>query len=295
MVRDLHPWLKVIILVGYLAGLGLLTIMGSDAELNMAFTPGYILVLKILQVIGVVLLFIMPSLLFSYLFTAHKLKYPQFHVPPRLSQFILGAIAFLAALPFIAWMDELNKSMTLPEALAGVEGWMRKSEESLKQVTEAFLADTSAGGMILNLFVIAFMAAVSEELFFRGVLQKAFTEATRNIHIAVWVSAILFSAFHMQFFGFFPRMIMGVALGYLFAWSGSLWVPVFAHFVNNGTAVVLSWMVNNKMIAEDPSVLADGESGFLPGMASLAVTIALMLLVYKLRPQPADIDVGTKL
>jgi membrane protease YdiL (CAAX protease family) len=79
-------------------------------------------------------------------------------------------------------------------------------------------------------------------LLFRGLLQRLIREWLGNVHVAVFISAFLFSALHMQFFGFLPRMMLGIMFGYLFVWTGSLWVPVFAHFVNNGSAVVVSYL-----------------------------------------------------
>jgi hypothetical protein len=173
--------------------------------------------------------------------------------------------------------------MNLPSVLSETEKWMRNAEATAKTLTEAFLADTSVSGLLLNLFVIAFMAGISEEIFFRGVLQKSLFEGTKNIHVAIWITAILFSAFHLQFYGFIPRMVMGAALGYMFYWSQSLWVPIFAHFANNGTAVLFTWMEKNKIIDEDPT--ASGEINSAYALVSFVVVCLLMFLFYKLKPK----------
>ena len=135
--------------------------------------------------------------------------------------------------------------------LNGIEIWMKNSEEKAKVLTDAFTEGDSLGVLFLNLIVIALLAALSEELFFRGVLQKVLIECTRNKHLGVWIGAIIFSAFHMQFYGFLPRMLMGAFLGYLFLWSGSLWLGIFAHFINNGMAVLIIWLINKNVIPEN--------------------------------------------
>jgi uncharacterized protein len=159
---------------------------------------------------------------------------------------------------------------------------MKQSEDKATELTEAFTRGTSVGTLILNLFVVAFMAALSEEMFFRGVLQKVSIECFRNKHVGIWFSAIIFSAFHMQFFGFFPRMFMGAYLGYLFLWSGSLWPGILAHFVNNGAMVFLLWLANRGVISADVDKVGILESELIYVVISSAVVIVSMILVYRI-------------
>ena len=288
MLTDLRPAFKVMILMSILLVLGVLTAAGSGEDMQIdKYGEKMILLFKILQVVAVIFIFILPAGLFSLLFTKDRLRYPRWNVPPNLILLLIGALVFIVGIPMIAWLEQLNREMTLPASLSGLEHWMQQSEANAGKLTEAFLADTSVGGLILNLFVIAFMAALSEELFFRGVLQKAFTEAFGNYHVAIWVTAILFSAFHMQFYGFVPRMIMGAVLGYLFVWSGSLWVNIFAHFVNNGVAVVISWMIKRGSITEE---MQNGPVTIsaVSGLISLALVAGLMFLVFKFRKKEEE-------
>jgi membrane protease YdiL (CAAX protease family) len=172
--------------------------------------------------------------------------------------------------------------MHLPSALSGIENWMRISEDKATELTEAFTQGTSVGTLIINLIVIALMAALSEELFFRGMLQKVLLECFKNKHIAIWIGAALFSAFHMQFFGFLPRMVMGAFLGYLFLWSGSLWPSIFAHFINNGTAVVLIWLSNRGAISKDIDKVGMESTELIYVVASAIVVISCLFLIYKI-------------
>ncbi len=93
------------------------------------------------------------------------------------------------------------------------------------------------GELIIALFVIAVLPAIGEELVFRGLIQNELKRLTQNVHVAIWVSALLFSAFHLQFFGFVPRLLLGALFGYLYYWSGNLSMAVLAHFTNNAVAV----------------------------------------------------------
>ena len=100
----------------------------------------------------------------------------------------------------------------------------------------------SFGEFVIGFVVVAILAGICEEFLFRGIIQTEFMRGTKNIHVAIWISAFLFSAIHTQFFGFVPRMLLGVLFGYLYHWSGNLIVPMFAHFVNNGFSVVMMYL-----------------------------------------------------
>jgi len=140
------------------------------------------------------------------------------------------------------------------------------------------------------LFVIALLAALSEELFFRGILQKVLIECIHNKHIGVWLAAIIFSAFHMQFFGFLPRMLMGVYLGYLFLWSGSLWPGIFAHFLNNGMAVFIVWLANRGAIADNADQVGIQEGEWIYVATSIVMVAISLFLVFRIEKKRKDLQ-----
>jgi len=107
-------------------------------------------------------------------------------------------------------------------------------------------------------------------------------ECFKNKHLGVWSAAIVFSAFHMQFYGFLPRMLMGAYLGYLFLWSGSLWVSIAAHFANNGMAVFLIWLSNRGVVKADVDTIGTGgEMEWIPVIVSCIMIVASLLLIHK--------------
>ena len=289
MVADLKPIFKVLILMLFLSALGWLEVSGSDDTKDVTSYGKPLL--YIAQVLGVLFIFVLIPGLFVFLFTKDKLRYPRLHIAPGALLLLLAAGVFLLGLPLIAWMESINHQMTLPASLSGLENWMKVSEEKQGKIAEFMLSGTGVKNLVVNLFVIAFMAAFSEELFFRGILQKAFLELSKNVHVAVWVTAALFSAFHMQFYGFLPRMVMGALLGYLFVWSGSLWVNIFAHFVNNAFAVVVSWLAQRGSVSKD---LENVDVGFpvMAGVISLMLVSGLMYLVYRNRRIEVEVPVA---
>ncbi|MBK9424492.1 MAG: CPBP family intramembrane metalloprotease [Bacteroidetes bacterium] len=129
----------------------------------------------------------------------------------------------------------------MPDFLAGAEAWIKQKEDEMAKLTEAFLKMENAGDLIANILVIGVITAIAEEFLFRGVIQKLFLQLTGNIHVAILLTSILFSAIHVQFYGFFPRLLLGMLFGYLLVWSGSLWVPVAGHMINNTGAVIFAW------------------------------------------------------
>ena len=180
-------------------------------------------------------------------------------------------------MPFIKFTAELNSRLSLPSWLSDVEQWMRNSEDEAARLTEAFLNVKTIPGLAFNLFMVAFLPAIGEELLFRGVIQKIFTRMTRNHHWGIWISAILFSAMHVQFFGFIPRMVLGAVFGYLLVWSGSMWLPMLGHFLNNAIAVTAMFLVNNGTIGE--GVEDYGSTSYYAATISLVIIAALLYLI----------------
>ena len=238
--------------------------------------PRLVNALKFLQLFTSVGLFIVPPLLFAY-FTGFQLQLSQ-----KINrQTVLLAIAImLIANPFVAYLMQWNQSLVLPDFLETVQRWMEVSEQKAMQLTEAFLAMNSMGDLFINLFLIALIPAIGEELLFRGVLQQLFAKWTGKIHLAIFISAFLFSAIHMQFFGFLPRLVLGLILGYMFYWSKNLWLPILAHFTNNALAILFAY----HFVADKVQIDFLNEEipvNFSGAFISFLAVALLMYLLYK--------------
>ena len=192
---------------------------------------------------------------------------------------LLVIVAFyIVSLPAMNWLVTINEAMTLPSWMSGIEQWMRASEDSAAQATKAILDIHTIGSLIATVFVVGFMAGLSEEMIFRGAMLRTMQDSRLGTHAVVWLVAIIFSAFHMQFYGFLPRMVLGVWLGYLLVWTGSLWVPIIAHTLNNSTVVVFSYLSHRGVVPEgygdNLGLAADGAFPWIP-VASILASIAL--------------------
>lgn len=148
---------------------------------------------------------------------------------------------------FVEW----NANLKLPEFMSGFEEWARNLEDNAAVLTE-FLTDFSGfGHFLLAFLVIAIIPGFGEELLFRGLLQNYATGFLRNPHLAILLTSIIFSAIHLQFYGFVPRALLGIAFGYLYLWSGNLLLPVIAHSVNNGFTLLMMYMYSTNAIGFD--------------------------------------------
>lgn len=151
---------------------------------------------------------------------------------------------------FIEW----NMNLTFPGFMSGFEEWAREKEEELKLVTDFLTEFGSFSQFIIVFLVVAVIPGIGEELIFRGILQNKFHLIFKNIHVAILVTAVLFSGFHMQFFGFVPRLFLGILFGYIYYWSGNLWYPILGHFVNNGFTLILIYLYQAGHIGIDIEV-----------------------------------------
>ncbi len=244
--------------------------------------PQSVTALKIMQTFSAIGAFIVPPFLLAYLFNARPIHFLALDKGIRSSSMLIVFIIMIMATPFINFLGELNAGMHLPGFLKGVEDWMKASEMAAADLTKAFLDMTTPMDLIINLFIIALLPAIGEELLFRGIIQRLFHQWSRNAHVAVWTSAILFSAMHMQFYGFFPRMILGGMLGYMFVWSGSLWLPILAHFINNAAAVILIYMYKSGVSGIDPDKIGTGNES-MAAIISLGATAILFAFLYNQR------------
>lgn len=183
---------------------------------------------------------------------------------------ILAILTMLCLIPVINLTVAWNESLTLPPSLAPLEEWMRQAEEAARQQVEILLGGTSAGDLTVSLLIVGVLAGLSEELFFRGALQRLLSSGPLNHHVAIWLTAILFSVFHMQFFGFLPRVLLGAFFGYLLYWSGSIWLPALIHALNNSIVVVSSWMERSDAGIGDINTFGLGSSVLLIASVILA-------------------------
>ena len=244
--------LTLIMFVGIVVAIPIfdLSIANLGSIMSQSGNPEFINFMKFLQTLQGIGLFTVPPILAAYLFAPSVKDYLGLQSPNANSSFLLVILIMLLAIPLINLIAYFNANIDFPASLDSLENYLKVKEESAQQLIEAFLNVNTVGGLLFNIFLIGVLPAIGEELAFRGILQRLFTNWSRNPHVGIIVAAFLFSAMHMQFYGFIPRFLLGMLFGYLYYWSGSIWMPILAHFVNNTTAVLAYFFMGGEMVEQ---------------------------------------------
>jgi len=225
-------------------------------------------------------LFLIPALLTGFLIQGKSLEYLSAKKYPAFFTLVLIILLMIVAIPLINFLVEFNVSLSLPERLSGLEERIRKAETDAEEMMDMFLSETSFYGLLINLLMISIIPAIGEEFFFRGVVQRLLTEWFRNYHGAILITAVLFSFMHFQFLGFLPRIFLGVLFGYLFVWTGSIWAPVMAHFVNNTLAVVFFYLYNKGLIKCGLDSVGSNQETIIYTLVSVFLMLILLAGIY---------------
>lgn len=236
--------------------------------------------IKFVQIIDSIAIFILPVLIFSFLVSLRPTYYLQLRRLPTYVTLIASSLVMIFGMPLVNWLAEINGMLKLPASMAGIEHWMRQSEDTATKVTEVFLAVGTTKGFVVNLLMMAVIPAIGEELFFRGMLLKLMMDWTKKKHLPIFVTAFLFSAMHMQFYGFLPRFLMGIFFGYLLVWSRSLIVPMVAHFVNNAMAVIFAYLLNIGMAADGVDKMGSNPNEYFTVIFSFVSVMVLIFTIY---------------
>jgi uncharacterized protein len=230
-------------------------------------------ILKYIQASQQIAMFIIPSaIIASLLRTGNKSFLRTDRIPGSIPVSLVIVLA-LVIIPVTNYTGMLNSKMNLPGWLSGLEAWMRTKENYASELTGLLMKSTGIGALIINVIVLAIIPSIAEEMIFRGILQQILCRIFRPYHIGIWITAFLFSAVHFQFFGFFPRLILGLSFGYLFYWSGNLWLAVIAHFINNAVLVVISHFMGWNELGNKASGLAEKQILFplIPALMSVGI------------------------
>ncbi|MGE0560341.1 MAG: lysostaphin resistance A-like protein [Flavobacteriales bacterium] len=277
-------------LFSLLAGVLVMSFFGFDLHSFGDYSnPQVIEGLKFFQLMSATGVFIVPSILFGWIVYKKPLASLSLKSFSKPINWLLVLLFMIISIPFMTWLVEFNEQLILPDFLAPLENWMKQSEQSAEVITKLFLTFNGWGSFFYILVIVAVVPAVGEELLFRGVLQKIMVGWFKNYHVAIWVTAILFSALHMQFYGFLPRMLLGSLFGYVFYWSGSLWLPILGHFINNGSVVMLSYLYP-EMIENTEITLFDSEMNWIAGIASAVLVVGLLLFFKRVNHKQSTID-----
>lgn len=295
-LSGMHPFSKILMsVIISLASLLLVSILGFvlallifDVEMNQIavsvadpMNPANLSLLKYFQILQGIGLFILPALLIAILFFEKgPLQFGYRKGPSFVSIFWVIVVIFFG-LPVINQLTAWNMSLKLPGFLSGIEEAMKRMEDSAALLTEAFLSTKSIWGLIVNLLMIAVIPAIGEELFFRGILQKFIIDWTKNPLRGIIITAFFFSFFHLQFYGFLPRFYLGVLFGLMYYWSGTIWLPIIAHFINNGAAVMVYFFFGKEVVENNLDSVGTLDNNWFLFFISLLLVVVSLFQIYR--------------
>jgi membrane protease YdiL (CAAX protease family) len=287
--RKIEPPLEFLILVGlWIAGFVVGAVASIPIWVGMTgkslfdmqkemLNPANINAVKAIQVVSTILIFFVPAVVAARIVSARPFDHLGFRKGVKISRVVVAVLLMLCALPLVGFLAEINKAIPISAALRKTFDAMESSYAEQVKLIATF---KSLADYIIALFIIALMPALVEEVFFRGGLQNIFMRWFKIPWLVIVITSLIFSAIHFSWYGFIPRMALGMVLGYIFYYTGNLWYSIIAHFFNNALMItVLYWQyLKNKTV--DMSV---GESApWWAGVISAAIVIGLFIVLRKI-------------
>lgn len=241
--------------------------------------------LRFMQITSQIFTFVLPPILYAMLVHEQPFKSLGFNKTTIL-WILISVIMTYTIMPLNSVFGEWNAGLKLPESMSKLEELMKSMQESSTELMEKFVNVDSIRGLIINLFMIAALAAIGEELLFRSIIQTSLIKICKNAHVGIIIASVIFSFIHLEFYGFLPRLIMGMILGYMFYYSRSIWIPMTIHFVNNGTIVFIYYL--NNIGVTNIDVETFGQTNIPIMVSSTVVTIALLWCAMKMNKKESE-------
>ena len=277
-------WIQLMLFLGMafgifmvlsLIGIGVLSAITDVSLIEMAdpgkwdnSKPGMITFIRGMLAIQFFGLFVIPCLLFAYFSDPQPMQYLGLRSPSNSVYWIIAIVALLLAIPLVELTGILNKQIHFGES---TQKWMQNMEDEAAKTIQFMLNKHTTGELLANIIFIALFAGVGEELFFRGVLQRLFIKGLKNPWAGIILAAFLFSFFHLQFFGFFPRFLLGILLGAIYWYSGSLLAAMLAHFIYDAFFIIL--------IFYQPHLLENTDATIFNGTTAVAMAVLSAVLL----------------
>lgn len=295
--QQTRPWQQLLYLfllwigctiIGLAITLGIIAgVYGSGMARDVLFIsntgqPGFIGAFRIFIALGnTVFPFLAPAFILGYWIMARPYEYIKANNYFNWILLLIVPAFMLFFLPVIDITGYYNQQLSLPQSLHWLDQWIRETEKQNAGIVKMILNMKHTGDLILSLIIVGLLPAVSEEFFFRGCMQPIFMRWTKNIHVSVWITAFMFSFLHFEFLGFVPRMLLGAALGYFFAYGNSIWPAVMGHFLNNAIAVIGMYLYQHHVVTTNPDGNVPMFNQLWIYLLSFAVSVVFMLVYRK--------------
>lgn len=276
---NVTPMQRILMLVfTYVVGLVVASILGY-VLLRIGGDDRAVAMIRIATVCQDIFMLVLPAVATAVLTCNDAASLLAVNKRPQRPMIVMAIITMVVSAPAMSYIIDLNASMTLPDSLAGLERSLREFETEAAASVELALGAHTIPNLVMSLLIVSILAGFSEELFFRGALQRLLQSLHISPAAAVWIAAAIFSAIHMQFFGFVPRMLLGAFFGYLLLLSGSVWVPIIAHAFNNAMFIILRYFTGEG----DVHVGGEGAGVEVAAAISAVLTAVCLYMMWRAR------------
>lgn len=225
------------LIIGSLAGAVLFSAMTGKGLMSLEkemLNPENVQAVRILQLVSTFFIFFLPAFFTALIVNKKPVKFLGFNFYFSGRQVLLVVAIMLASLPLVGALSEINKLIPIPAAW---EKAFKSLEDTYSQQVLLLSKITGFRDYIVSIVVMALGPAIFEETFFRGGMQNILQKWTKSPWLSIIITSLIFSAIHFSWYGFIPRVALGMVLGLLFWYSGSLWIAIIAHFFNNALIV----------------------------------------------------------
>ena len=219
-------------------GIGTITSILSGTVIH----PQSKTILILFQSLNFVCLFLIPTLLYAHFASEQPNTYLGLTTRTTTKYFLYAIALLLVGIIATAALGLLNKLIPMPASWVATE---LKQNAAIESIVKA----NNIGDLLLSIVVVGLFAAIGEELFFRAVLQRIIIQWVKQPLLGIVITAVVFSAIHLQFSGFLPRVLLGFVLGCLYWYSGSIWVSIAFHFMYNTFGVVVAYFAPSQLKA----------------------------------------------
>ena len=231
---------------------------------------------RLLNTLATLIAFLLPALIFAKIVDRKPLSYLGFNLNMTARQVMLVVLITFGGMILSGALGMLNQQIPLSDS------WMKQAKELEQVYKNAMMNMAYMNGLSDYLFAMVVMAlapAIFEEVLFRGAFQKLFIQWARHAWIGIIITSILFSAIHFSFFGFLPRIALGMILGLIFHYSNNLWLSILLHFLNNAFVVTQLYVLRTQGKSVDK--VMDETMPIWWGLVALVLLIMLFKLLHK--------------
>lgn len=229
-----------------------------------------------LLIIQDIFLFALPAFLFAKIVSIRN-DYFYFKKTSSINLWLIALLIAFAAMPASDFFSQINEWIPISKHLQSI---FKAAEQQYNSQAIAIIDVKSLGGFIISILIIALLPAIVEELIFRGSLQQVLLKWTGKAFPTILITAIIFSAVHLSYYGFLPRVLLGVVLGYVYYFGKNIWLNMFVHFINNASVVTFLY-ISSRSKPIDPKMMDSASAPFYMQIIGILVLIAALYSFYK--------------